>query len=67
VIGRSPEGQRLLFHDGGTGGFRTSMIVEPASQRAVVVLANAAAEPSTPDLASHILLGGPLLHAKQTP
>lgn len=67
VVGRSPEGERLLFHDGGTGGFRTSMIAEPGSQRAVVVLANAAAEPSTPDLASHILLGAPLLRTKQAP
>lgn len=61
VVGVAPDGQQLLFHDGGTGGFRTSIILEPESQRAVVVLANAAAEPSTPDLASHILLGAPRL------
>jgi len=61
VVGVAPDGQQLLFHDGGTGGFRTSIILEPESRRAVVVLANAAVEPSTPDLASHILLGAPRL------
>ncbi|WP_206244294.1 serine hydrolase [Novosphingobium terrae] len=67
VIGTGADGQQLLFHDGGTGGFRSSVILEPGRQRAVVVLANAAVEPSTPDLASHILLAAPLLPTKPIP
>jgi hypothetical protein len=35
-------------------------VLEPAKQRAVVVLANSGAEPSTNDLAVHILLGTPV-------
>ncbi|WP_169805630.1 serine hydrolase domain-containing protein [Novosphingobium rosa] len=60
VIGQSPAGEPLLFHDGGTGGFRSSIIVEPGRRHGVVVLANAAAEPATADLAAHLLLGAPL-------
>jgi CubicO group peptidase (beta-lactamase class C family) len=57
----TPEpGREVLMHDGGTGGFRSSLVLEPAEQRAVVVLANSGAEPSTNDLAVHILLGTPV-------
>jgi CubicO group peptidase (beta-lactamase class C family) len=59
VIGTGPTGQPVLFHDGGTGGFRSSLLLDPATRRGVVVLANAAAEPATSDLASHLLLGVP--------
>lgn len=65
VIGTGPTGQPVLFHDGGTGGFRSSLLLDPAARRGVVVLANAAAEPATSDLASHLLLGAPLLPPAQ--
>ena len=53
-------GRRVLTHDGGTGGFRSTLALEPARQRAVVVLANSGAEPSTTDMALHILIGSPV-------
>jgi CubicO group peptidase (beta-lactamase class C family) len=52
---------RILSHDGGTGGFRSVMLAEPDKGRAVVVLANAAVEPSTTDLGFHLLAGVPVL------
>lgn len=52
-------GREVVVHDGGTGGFRSSLALEPAKRRAAVVLANSAAEPSTSDLALHLLLGSP--------
>ena len=56
-----PSGDReILFHNGGTGGFRTAMLLDPARQRGVVVLTNAAVEPASDDLAFHLMLGAPL-------
>jgi CubicO group peptidase (beta-lactamase class C family) len=53
-------GREIVMHDGGTGGFRSSLALEPAKQTAVVVLANSGAEPSTNDLALHLLVGSPV-------
>lgn len=58
---------RLAFHDGGTGGFRTAMGWDPARHRGVVVLTNAAMEPSSNDLALHILAGAPVAATRQAP
>jgi len=55
----SPRGE-IIFHDGGTGGFRTCMAFDPAKHRGVVVLTNAAREPSANDLAIHLLIGSPV-------
>lgn len=52
-------GRDILLHDGGTGGFRALLALEPAKGRAVVVLINSAAEPSGGDLGLHLLLGMP--------
>jgi CubicO group peptidase (beta-lactamase class C family) len=60
-------GRELLFHEGGTGGFRTIMGFDPAKQRAVIALANSAAEPSTSDLAGHVLVGQPILPTPPVP
>jgi len=60
IISKPAEGREVLFHNGGTGGFRSAMILEPARRSGVVVLANAAAEPGTDDLATHLLLGTPV-------
>jgi CubicO group peptidase (beta-lactamase class C family) len=49
--------REVLLHDGGTGGYRSFLAIESAKGRAVVALANSAAEPSNADLALHILLG----------
>lgn len=58
MIAKTPSGE-LVFHDGGTAGFRTTMAFDPGKKRAVVVLTNAAAEPSSNDLAIHVLIGLP--------
>ena len=55
----SPRGE-IIFHDGGTGGFRTCMAFDRAKHRGVVVLTNAAREPSSNDLAIHLLIGAPV-------
>lgn len=40
------DGEEIYLHDGGTGGFRSTIQVRPGSGRAIIVLAsNAAAEP----------------------
>jgi D-alanyl-D-alanine-carboxypeptidase/D-alanyl-D-alanine-endopeptidase len=54
-----PGAREMLIHNGGTGGFRSVLALLPAEGKAVVVLANAAAEPATTDLGLHILAGFP--------
>jgi len=56
VILPAPAGA-VMLHDGGTGGFRTAMAFEPGKRRAVILLTNAAVEPSATDLALHLLIG----------
>jgi serine-type D-Ala-D-Ala carboxypeptidase/endopeptidase len=60
-------GREVLQHGGGTGGFRTHLALEPAKRRAVVVMANSAAEPSATDLALHVLLGMPVADTPAVP
>lgn len=55
----TPSGE-IVFHDGGTGGFRTAMAYDPARRRGAVVLANAAVEESVSDVPLHLLLGSPV-------
>lgn len=57
----------FAFHDGGTGGFRGTMAFDASKKRAVIVLANAAAEPSTQDLAVHLLTGLPVAETTPAP
>ena len=58
---RSPgPGREVLLHDGGTGGYRTLLAIEPAKGRAVVALVNSAAEPGAADLGLHVLVGSPM-------
>jgi len=59
MMAKSPRGE-IVLHDGGTGGFRTSMAFDPVKRRGVVVLTNAAREPSSNDLAIHLLIGSPV-------
>ena len=60
-------GREVLFHDGGTGGFRTAIALEPVARRGVVVLTNAAVEPASDDLALHLLVGAPVQPAGPVP
>jgi CubicO group peptidase (beta-lactamase class C family) len=50
----------IVFHGGGTGGFRTVMAYDPAKRRGAVILTNAAIEESINDIAFHLLLGAPV-------
>lgn len=59
-----PGSVELLLHSGGTGGHRSSIALDPASGRGVVVLTNSAVEPSTEDIALHLLAGAPPAAAK---
>jgi len=54
---RRLQGRELLMHDGRTKGFTSILILEPAKGRAVVALANSAAEPGPTDLAFNIVGG----------
>src|SRR5690606_10466253 len=53
-------GREVLMHNGGTGGYRPSLVVEPAKERASVALADSGAEPSKADLATHFLVRSPV-------
>ena len=60
-------GRDLLIHNGGTGGFRSALALEPDKGRAAVVLVNSGAEPSATDLAMHVLLGSPVAPTPPVP
>jgi hypothetical protein len=57
----------LLLHDGGTGGFRSVLALEPAKALAAVALINSAVEPAATDLVLHILLGTPVAQTPPVP
>jgi CubicO group peptidase (beta-lactamase class C family) len=66
VVRRLP-GRELLMHDGRTKGFSSILILEPAKGRAVVALANSAAEPGPTDLAFNIVGGQPVARTPAVP
>ena len=60
-------GRSVLLHNGGTGGYRSVLALEPGKGSAVVVLANSAAEPSATDLGLHVLVGSPVAPTPPVP
>jgi len=60
VVIHPDPGREILLHDGGTGGYRTVLGIEPAKGRAAVVLVNSAAEPGAADLGMRVLIGSPM-------
>ena len=48
-----PAGSEIFAHDGGTHGFRSSIVVDPANRRAAVAWANAPLDVN--DLAAHLV------------
>lgn len=56
-------GREILWHNGGTGGYRTFMGFDPAAKLGVAVLTNVANEVGGDDIGFHLLSGAPL----QTP
>jgi CubicO group peptidase (beta-lactamase class C family) len=66
VIAKSPAGD-IVMHDGGTGGYRSSLAFDPAKKRGAVLLTNCAAEPAVNDLAIHMLVGSPVAPNRPVP
>ena len=60
-------GRAVLLHNGGTGGYRSALALEPGKGTAAVVLANSAAEPSATDLALHMVVGSPVAPTPAVP
>ena len=58
-ITETPNGQ-IVWHDGGTGGYRTMMAFDPKSGVGVVVLSNVFTLGGVDDIAFHLLAGTPL-------
>jgi D-alanyl-D-alanine-carboxypeptidase/D-alanyl-D-alanine-endopeptidase len=56
----------IVWHNGGTGGFRTFIALEPSRRRAVVVMTNSAGE-GADDIGMHLLKSSLSLMAKPTP
>jgi serine-type D-Ala-D-Ala carboxypeptidase/endopeptidase len=63
-----PEPAReILLHDGGTGGYRTVIAIEPAKRRAAIALANTSIEPAPADIALRVLTGSPVAPTPPVP
>jgi CubicO group peptidase (beta-lactamase class C family) len=50
----------VIWHNGGTGGYRTFFGFDPAKRRGVVVLTNSTAGGGGDDIGFHLLAGRPL-------
>jgi len=53
-------GREVVWHNGGTGGYRSFIGFDPKTRVGVVVLANLANEVGGDDIGSHLLAGRPL-------
>jgi D-alanyl-D-alanine-carboxypeptidase/D-alanyl-D-alanine-endopeptidase len=56
----SPAGE-IVWHNGGTGGYRTMMAFDPKAGVGVVVLSNTSTQAGVDDIALHLLVGAPLM------
>ncbi len=63
---RKQQGRELVWHNGGTGGYRSFLGYNAATRVGVVVLSNASVEPGVDDIGFH-LLDGSLALAKVEP
>ncbi|WP_297691298.1 serine hydrolase [Phenylobacterium sp.] len=59
----SIRGRQIVWHNGGTGGFRTFMGFDPQARVGVVVMTNAATSRGGDDIGLHLLSGYPLMPA----
>lgn len=60
-IQHSPGGD-VIWHDGGTGGFRSFLGYNPALRTGVVILSNVGDDWGVLDIGYHLLAGDPLAH-----
>jgi CubicO group peptidase (beta-lactamase class C family) len=58
-IASLPAGE-IVWHNGGTGGYRTIMAFDPKAGVGVVVLSNVSTQAGVDDIAFHLLAGAPL-------
>ena len=65
-ITRTPRGE-IVWHNGGTGGYRSIMAFDPNARVGVVVLSDTGTLAGVDDIAFHILLGTPLAPPPPTP
>ena len=56
----TPTGE-IVWHNGGTGGYRTIMAFDPKAGVGVVVLSNTSTQAGVDDIGLHILAGTPLV------
>lgn len=54
-IAKTASGDELVWHNGGTGGFRSHMGFDPKSRTGVVVLSNSATRNGIDDIGRHLL------------
>lgn len=59
IVQSNPRGT-VIWHNGGTGGYRTYIGFNPATKTGVVVLSNAATDAGPDDIGRHLLIGTPL-------
>ncbi|MEO7410181.1 MAG: serine hydrolase domain-containing protein [Sphingomicrobium sp.] len=57
---RTTTAGELSFHDGGTGGSRSALVIDTQGKRGVIVLVNSAAAPGPGPIAMHLVTGRPL-------
>jgi CubicO group peptidase (beta-lactamase class C family) len=54
-VSKTPAGQEIVWHNGGTGGYRTFIGFDRAKQAAVVVLSNMSTSGGVDDIGRHLL------------
>ena len=57
----------VIWHNGGTGGFRTWMGFDPKARVGVVVMTNASTATGGDDIGLHVIAGVPLASVKENP
>jgi hypothetical protein len=62
-----PPNREIVMHGGQTGGYQTTLMLEPTKGRAVVALSNSQAAPAPDDIALHILIGLPVAPTPPVP
>lgn len=60
LFARTTTQGEVAYHDGGTGGSRSSLVIDTKAKRGVIVLVNSAADLGPGPMALHIVTGRPL-------
>lgn len=57
LFARTTSAGDIFYHDGGTGGSRSSLVIDPTNKRGGIVLVNSAADPGPGSTALHLVTG----------